>query len=31
MRTITYGDLAAALLDALGREDLYGRAVYVAN
>lgn len=30
-RSITVGDLAAALLDSLGRADLYRRAAYVAN
>jgi putative NADH-flavin reductase len=30
-RAITYGDLAAALLDSLERQDLYRRAAYVAN
>ena len=30
-RSITVGDLAAALLDSLSRADLYRRAVYVAN
>jgi putative NADH-flavin reductase len=30
-RAITYGDLAAALLDSLTRRDLYGHAAYVAN
>lgn len=30
-RSITYADLAAALLDCLDREDLYRRAVSVAN
>jgi putative NADH-flavin reductase len=30
-RTLTYADLASALLDALDREDLYRRAVLVAN
>jgi hypothetical protein len=30
-RTLTYGDLAAALLDVLDREDLHRHAVYVAN
>jgi putative NADH-flavin reductase len=29
-RTITYGDLAKALLDSLTRQDLYGHAAYVA-
>jgi len=30
-RAITYGDLAAALLDSLTRRDLYRHAAYVAN
>jgi putative NADH-flavin reductase len=30
-RTLTYADLATALLDSLGRERLYRRAAYVAN
>jgi putative NADH-flavin reductase len=30
-RAITYGDLAAALLDSLERQDLYRHAAYVAN
>jgi hypothetical protein len=30
-RSISYPDLAAALLDALGREDLRRKAVYVPN
>jgi putative NADH-flavin reductase len=30
-RSITYPDLATALLDALARDDLHGQAVYVAN
>jgi putative NADH-flavin reductase len=30
-RAITSGDLAAALLDSLERQDLYGHAAYVAN
>ncbi|GAA1829787.1 hypothetical protein GCM10009682_55800 [Luedemannella flava] len=30
-RTLTYADLAAALLDALDRDDLKRRAAYVAN
>jgi putative NADH-flavin reductase len=30
-RSITYADLATALLDSLTRPDLYRRAVYVAN
>ena len=30
-RSITTGDLAAALLDSLNRADLYRRAAYVAN
>jgi putative NADH-flavin reductase len=30
-RTITYQDLATALLDSLTRNDLYGHAAYVAN
>jgi putative NADH-flavin reductase len=30
-RAITYGDLAAALLDSLTRQDLYRHAAYVAN
>jgi putative NADH-flavin reductase len=30
-RSITVGDLAAALLDSLNRADLYRRAAYVAN
>ena len=30
-RTITYGDLATALLDSLERQDLYRHAAYVAN
>ena len=30
-RAITYGDLAAALLDSLTRQDLYRQAAYVAN
>lgn len=30
-RSLTYADLATALLDCLGREDLYGRAAFVAN
>ncbi len=30
-RSLTYADLAAALLDSLDRQDLYRRAVFVAN
>ena len=30
-RSITYQDLATALLDSLSRDDLYGHAAYVAN
>jgi hypothetical protein len=30
-RTLTYGDLATALLDSASRDDLRGRAAYVAN
>ena len=30
-RTITYHDLATALLDSLTRDDFYGHAAYVAN
>jgi putative NAD(P)-binding protein len=30
-RAITYGDLAAALLDSLTRRDLFRHAAYVAN
>jgi NAD(P)H-binding len=30
-RTLTYPDLATALLDSLDREDLYGHSAYVAN
>jgi putative NADH-flavin reductase len=30
-RTLTYGDLASALLDSAARDDLHGRAAYVAN
>ena len=30
-RTITYQDLATALLDSLARDDLYGHAAYVVN
>lgn len=30
-RSLTYEDLASALLDSLGRADLYGKAVFVAN
>lgn len=30
-RSLTYADLATALLDSLDRHDLYGRAVFVAN
>ena len=30
-RSITYPDLATALLDSLGREDLFGHAAFVAN
>ncbi len=30
-RSLTYADLATALLDSVSRPDLYGRAVFVAN
>jgi putative NADH-flavin reductase len=30
-RTLTYADLATAILDCLDRNDLYGHAAYVAN
>lgn len=30
-RSLTYADLATALLDSLDRHDLYGKAVFVAN
>jgi putative NADH-flavin reductase len=30
-RTLTFADLAAALLDSLDRADLYRRCAYVAN
>jgi putative NADH-flavin reductase len=30
-RNLTYGDLAAALLDSLSRTDVHHQALYVAN